>query len=403
MKLKPTTFIFLALAIIALGGLIAFWVVPYFFVPLTLPSMQGSGFGEGTARARVVQILDEGTIDLGGVTQPYQVVRVEVLEGEYQGVLMEMDYGRRQVRSGDLRMAVGDEIIVSLSKTPDGVVNAYFADFVRTRQLFWLALVFVVSIIALGGWKGFRSLVALAFSLAMIVGYILPHILAGEDPVRVSIIGASILLGVTLYLTYGWTLKTHASVLGMLTVLLLTGTLSWLFVVLTRLTGSGDEDALFLMQMTGMRIDLRGLILGGMLIGALGVLDDLVTTQSAAVFELHGANPVVGFRALVSKAMHIGQDHVAATVNTLVLAYAGGSLPMLLMFTLGGGNFGYLINFEFIAQEIVRTLVGSLGLIAAVPITTAIAAGLALYGDRLGALRPYLGSETGGDEGGHVH
>jgi uncharacterized membrane protein len=217
----------------------------------------------------------------------------------------------------------------------------------------------------------------------------------------VSILGSSILLGVTLYLTYGWNLKTHAAVISMIFVLLITGVLAGVSVSFTRLTGSGDENSLFLLQMLNTQINLRGLLLGGMIIGALGVLDDLVTTQASAVFELNHANPSLDFWQLYRSAMRIGQDHVAATVNTLVLAYAGASLPMLLLFTLGQGDLGYLINFEFVAEEIVRTLVGSLGLVSAVPITTAIAILFALRADSLGKWEQFLGPVGGGD--GHVH
>ncbi|HKJ37836.1 MAG TPA: YibE/F family protein, partial [Anaerolineales bacterium] len=211
-----------------------------------------------------------------------------------------------------------------------------------------------------------------------------------------------ILLGVTLYLTYGWNLKTHAAVVSMLFVLLITGLLAGIFDAFTKLNGSGDENSLFLLQILNTRINLRGLLLGGMIIGALGVLDDLVTTQASAVFELHFANPALGFWEIYRSAMRIGQDHVAATVNTLVLAYAGASLPMLLLFTLGQGDLGYLINFEFVAEEIVRTLVGSLGLVSAVPITTAIAIFLALRADSLEKWEQVLGPVGGGD-GGHIH
>lgn len=267
--------------------------------------------------------------------------------------------------------------------------------------MLWLAGIFGVAILVISGWKGLRALLSMAFSLAVIIGYIIPHILAGEDPLTVSIIGSAILLGVTLYLTYGWTLKTHAAVLSMIAVLLLTGGLSFLFVVVTRLNGTGDENTMFLMQSLQTPLNMRGLLLGGMIIGALGVLDDLVTTQAAAVFELHHANPNFGFVGLYRSAMRIGQDHVAATVNTLVLAYAGASLPMLLMFSLGRGSYAYLVNFSVVAEEIVRTLVGSLGLIAAVPLTTAVAIGFAFYADRLGGLRQFLGPE--GAEDGHHH
>ena len=217
----------------------------------------------------------------------------------------------------------------------------------------------------------------MAFSLIMIIGYIVPHILAGEDPLKVSILGSMILLTATLYLTYGWNLKSHAAVFGVVFALLMTGGLSVFFVNLARLNGTGDENVMFLMQLMDTRIKLRGLLLGGMIIGALGVLDDLVMTQASAVFELHKANPALGSRGLFRSAMRIGEDHVAATVNTLVLAYAGASLPLFLMFSLARGDYGYLVNFSFIAEEIVRTLVGSIGLIASVPITTLLASFLA--------------------------
>jgi uncharacterized membrane protein len=373
---------------------------PY-FTRVDLPHANMSSFGAGTVRAKVTQIIEEGEIDLGGTLQRYQIARVELLEGEYRGIVMEMDYGKRQILSNAVYLQPDDTVLVTVGSRPDGLLTVYFVDFVRANSLLWLTLIFIAVILAISRWKGLRSLLSLGFSLLVIIGYIIPHILTGEDPLLVSIIGSVILLGVTLYLTYGWNLKTHAAVVSMIFVLLFTGLLAGLFVFFTRLTGSGDENALFLIQMLNTQINLRGLLLGGMIIGALGVLDDLVTTQASAVFELHHANESLEFRPLFQSAMRIGQDHVAATVNTLVLAYAGAALPMLLMFSLGRGNYGFLINFEFIAEEIVRTLVGSLGLVTAVPLTTAIAILFALRADSLGTWKQVLGPEQ--SEGAHIH
>ena len=387
---------------VVVAGIAAFFLWPY-FTRVDLPDVHMSSFGSETARARVVEIIEEGEIDLGGTLQRYQIARVELLEGEYRGILMEMDYGRRGVLSNAVYLQPGDNILVTVGARPDGILTVYFVDFVRSDSLLWLAAIFVAVILLISRGKGLRSLLSMAFSLLVIIGYIIPHILAGEDPLRVSIIGSVILLGVTLYLTYGWNLKTHAAVVSMIFVLLITGTLAALSVSFTRLTGSGDENALFLLQMLNTQIKLRGLLLGGMIIGALGVLDDLVTTQASAVFELHHANESLGFRGLFRAVMRIGQDHVAATVNTLVLAYAGAALPMLLMFSLGRGNYGLLVNFEFIAEEIVRALVGSLGLITAVPLTTAIAILFALRANSLVKWRQILGPETSGEAHSHSH
>ena len=317
------------------------------------------------------------------VVKKYQIARVELLGGDYEGIPMEMDYGKRQVLSNVTYLEPGDLILVNVGSRSDGVLVVYFVDFVRINQLLLLTGIFISVILLISLWKGLRSLISMAFSLLVIIRYIIPHILAGEDPVMVSIIGSVILLGVTLYLTYGWTPKTHAAVVSMILVLFITGALAGLSVLFTRLTGTGNESSLFLMQLLNAQINLRGLLLGGMIIGALGVLDDLVTTQAAAVFELHYANTSLGFRRLFQAAMRIGQDHVAATVNTLVLAYAGASLPTLLLFSLARGDYGMLVNFEFVAEEIVRTLVGSLGLVLAVPLTTAIAILFAFRADSL--------------------
>jgi uncharacterized membrane protein len=398
MKNNPVSIV----VMIILVGIVAWMVIPS-FSGIDLPVVNMSAMGSENVKARVKEIIEEGDVKLGETTQRYQLARVELLEGDYRGIVMEMDYGRRQILSNNVYLRPGDQILVTVGSRPDGVLTVYFADFVRINSILWMVAIFIVTILVLSRWKGLRSLLSMALSLAIIIGYIIPHILAGEGPLRVSITGAIVLLMVTLYLTYGWNLKTHAAVLGMVIVLLLTGVLAGLFVYTTRLTGSGDENALFLMQMLNTQINLRGLLLGGMIIGALGVLDDLVTTQSSAVFELHHINPSLGFGELFRSVMRIGQDHVAATVNTLVLAYAGAALPMLLMFSLGRGNYATFINFEFVAEEIVRTIVGSLGLIAAVPLTTAIATLFALRSEELGKWTRFLGPEESGASHSHSH
>ncbi|HUG33935.1 MAG TPA: YibE/F family protein [Anaerolineales bacterium] len=402
MKKAPLPFLVSAVVILLAFIMFAIWGIPYFLQP---PSFEqsGSAYGSQIIRARVTEILEEGQIKLGENPQAYQVLLVELLEGKYQGILIEVDYGKRQLRNDDYAFSPGDEMYVQLGMDLDGVLTAYYVDYVRTKPLLILLGIFILATILLGRWKGVGSLLALAFTMLMIIGYIVPHILSGEDPLRVSLIGSTIMLGTTLYLTYGWNIKTHASVLSVVLALLLTGLLSILFVSLTRLTGSGEESSLFLIQFSEVTINLRGLLLGGMLIGALGVLDDLVSSQSAAVFEIHDANPSLTFRQIFEGSMRIGRDHVAATVNTLVLAYTGASLPLLLLFTLGSGRYGVLLNAGFVSEEIVRMLVGSLGLIAAVPITSFIATTFVLHGNRLGEWQVLLGSRTGNGEHRHPH
>jgi uncharacterized membrane protein len=347
--------------------------------------------GSGLAMARVVDVVEEGTTDLGAGPQPYQVFRVELLSGDFVGSRFSVDYGLRQVRPDGPALRVGDRVMVTAAPSPDGEVQVYFADFVRTGALGWLAGAFILLILLVSRGKGLRALAGMGLSLMLILGFILPQILAGADPVLVSIVGSFALLTATFYLIHGWTLKSHTAVLATLGALLITGGLASLSVVTARLTGFGSEEALFLMQLAGRDLNVRGLLLGGILVGALGVLDDLTINQVSAVFELRRANPELGLGSLYRRAMVIGQDHIAATVNTLLLAYVGASLPLLLLFSLFQEPALAVVNREIIAEEIVRTLVGSIGLITAVPLATALASLVAANRHRLAG---WLGPTT---------
>jgi uncharacterized membrane protein len=396
--MKKNLAVFFTLAGGIILAIIAFiiWGLPY-FLDTSLPAPTNNGFGSETAPAQILQIIDQGTINLGGITQPYQDLNVIILSGQNKGLVADVTYGKYQILPEGLLFHPGDQIMVEVSSGPNHNTVVNYADAVRTRPIIILLAIFILALIIVARWKGLRSLLALAFSFLVVIAYIIPHIIHGEDPVKVSIIGSMIILVVTLYLTYGWNLKTHAAVTGILLVLIITGVLAWAFVKIALLTGGGSEEALYLIQVPGIKINLHGLLLGGIIIGALGVLDDLIITQASAVFELHEANADLGFRQLYQRAYRIGQDHVASTVNTLVMAYTGVALPLLLLFAVERGNYTELISVASVAEEIVRTLVGSVGLVAAVPISTFIAALIALYSDRLGAIRPYLGPETGGD------
>ena len=350
------------------------------------------GYTSGTEIAVVESIIEEGEITLGDVTQPYQILSVILEGGPYAGSTFEIDYGTRQIRNNMIMIEEGDRIMVTVSSTPDGELSAHFIDFYRRNSLILLFSIFVLVSVIISGWKGIRSLLGIILSLAIIILIILPGIQQGKDPLSVSIFGAFFFVAFSLYIIYGWNVKTHTAVLGSFLALVITGMLAFIFVNNARLTGYGDENMIYISQLTQNTLDVRSLLLAGILIGTLGVLDDLVISQASAVFELYRNNPNQTFTILFKSAMNIGQDHIAATVNTLVLAYAGASLPMLLLFSFRNVDYGLAINLEYIAEEIVRTMVGSLGLFAAVPITTALAALIAVkYRDMGEKMKLYLG------------
>ncbi|MEU5779603.1 YibE/F family protein [Micromonospora lupini] len=276
---------------------------------------------------------------------------------------------------GAPRVEVGDEVVlVELTDPTDPTVSGWnIAEHQRGTPLVWLAVVFAAAIVAFGRWRGLAALAGLGASFAILLTFVLPAIGAGRSPLLVAVVGAALIMFVVLYLTHGVTAQTSVAVLGTLGSLVLTGVLATIATAATHLTGFGSEDATTL-SMFQADVDLRGLLLAGIIIGSLGVLDDVTVTQAATVTELANANPGLSRLQLYRAATRVGRAHIASTVNTIVLAYAGASLPLLLLLTADTRPLGQILTSEFLAQEIVRSAVATLGLIAAVPLTTGLAA-----------------------------
>ncbi|WP_406081694.1 YibE/F family protein [Streptomyces zaomyceticus] len=272
-----------------------------------------------------------------------------------------------------------------------GVVVAYAPDAPRDLQysvtdvnrkvpIAVLAGLFALVVVVVGRMRGVMALIALAVSFLILTFFILPAILQGSNPLVVAVIGSSAIMLVALYMCHGLSARTSVAVLGTLISLLLIGLLGSLFIGWASLSGNTDDNT-GLIHGLYPSIDMSGLLLAGIIIGSLGVLDDVTVTQTSAVWELRQADPGMGPRALYRAAIRIGRDHIASVVNTLVLAYAGAALPLLLLFTIAQSSMGTVANSELVAEEIVRTLVGSIGLVASVPVTTALAA-LVVSADR---------------------
>jgi len=268
---------------------------------------------------------------------------------------------------------VGDDVVLLRFGDDPGDLESYrIVDFQRDTPLQVLAGLFVVAVVALGRRRGLASLAGLGLTGVVLLMFVFPAILAGRDPLTVAIVGSSAIMFGVLYLTHGASARTSIAVLGTLLSLLLIGLLGAAFAAAAELTGA-DETTASLSTAVGVDVDGRGLILAGLVIGALGALDDVTVTQTSAVWELRRADPRLSPTALFGAAMRIGRDHVAAAVNTLVLAYAGAALPLLLLFAVADRGLGDTLTTQVIATEVIRTLVGSIGLVVSVPLTTALA------------------------------
>lgn len=297
------------------------------------------------------------------------VLELTLQEGPDEGETATLNYNEVP---GSTALEVGDQIVAGYSPEAAPEFRYYFADFQRETPLLLLFVLFAVAVLLLGRFGGFRALLGAAASLVVIVQYLIPALLAGTTPVLAALVAAGLVAVLALYLTHGVSNRTNVAFLGTVASLGLTALLAAVFVAATNLTGLAEEDVTFL-QLGDASIDVRGLLLAGIVIGALGVLDDVTVTQVSAVWELHATDPHQPGHSLYRSAITIGRDHIASTVNTLVLAYVGAALPLLLLFEQADQPFGRILTGEAVATEIVRALVGSIGLVASVPITTGLA------------------------------
>lgn len=268
---------------------------------------------------------------------------------------------------------VGERVELYFAPGPDGARAYVVSDWVRRPALGWLAALFTVAALLVAGWKGLRAVAATAVSLAIVVAFIVPRILAGWDPVLVSLLGVGGILLLAIYFVHGVSWSTTAALAGTYAAVAVTMALGIGFSDAARLTGLGSEDALFLLS-AAPELALRGLLLAGLLIGALGALTDITIVQASVVRELAHTDPTLGVRELYRRGMNVGRDHVGSLVNTLVLAYTGTSLTLLILLHVSEVPLGRALNLELVASEVVHTLVGSVGLVLAVPITTGLAA-----------------------------
>lgn len=347
------------------------------------PASLGVDFPTGFVRAQVLQSDPAPCPGGSDEDRDCRLVRLRLGSGADAGTtvtLLDTTLTRQVAR--------GDRVVLSVSPDAPEDLRYDIADYERRAPMLLLGLVFCGIVVALGRWRGALALGGLVVSLLVLAGFVLPSILSGHPPVLVAITGSSLVMLLALYLAHGVNARTTSAVLGTFVSLSLVAVLAVVFVNVTRLSGVASEEAMFV-NIAASRINLEGLLLAGIVIGSLGVLDDVTVTQASAVWELHLANPALGARELYRSAVRIGRDHVASAVNTLVFAYAGASLPLLILFTISHSHLGDVMNGEIVAEEIVRTLVGSVGLVASVPVTTAIAAAAAAS-DR-GPARPSRG------------
>ncbi|MFF8448829.1 YibE/F family protein [Streptomyces leeuwenhoekii] len=374
----------------------------------------GVGFDRQTEQATVTRVLEVSCKDVnasgvpptGDTSTAEGSSAVQQAGGTCKKATIRVDTGKDKGRTfteivqpdQSRQLDQGQKVVVAYEPSAPRDLQYSVADINRRLPMALLAGIFALAVVVVGRLRGVMALVALAISFLVLNFFILPAILQGSNPLLVAVVGSSAIMLIALYLCHGLSARTSVAVLGTLISLLLIGLLGSLFIDWAALTGNTDDNT-GLIHGLYPTIDMSGLLLAGVIIGSLGVLDDVTVTQTSAVWELHEANPSMGWRGLYRAAIRIGRDHIASVVNTLVLAYAGAALPLLLLFSIAQSSVGTVANSELVAEEIVRTLVGSIGLVASVPVTTALAA-LVVSADRAGREAAAQGAGAGPARGG---
>ncbi|MFI7137516.1 YibE/F family protein [Streptomyces massasporeus] len=390
---KVIAAILIPFAAAVLVGLAVLW-------PGGAPSHErtGVGFDRQTQDARVTKVVEvsckeagaSGVPPTGDTSTAEGSSAVQQEKGSCKRATIRVDSGDDKGRTfteivqpdQSRQLQEGQEVVVAYEPSAPKDLQYSVTDINRRLPMGLLAGIFAIAVVVVGRLRGVMALVALAISFMVLNFFILPAILQGSNPLVVAVVGASAIMLIALYLCHGLSARTSVAVLGTLISLLLIGILGSVFIDWAALTGNTDDNT-GLIHGLYPTIDMSGLLLAGVIIGSLGVLDDVTVTQTSAVWELHEANPSMGWRGLYRAGIRIGRDHIASVVNTLVLAYAGAALPLLLLFSIAQSSVGTVANSELVAEEIVRTLVGSIGLVASVPVTTALAA-LVVAADRPG-------------------
>lgn len=360
----------------------------FVFVLLSFLNLTGGVFAqqkqaqpkEEYFKARVVQVVDEGKVISNGQTNLYQDLKIKIIEGAEQGKTLDFHYGDPETLRPERKVSQGETVVLLETVKPNGKTTYSIYDKYRFNNILIVLAFFVLLVLVIARLKGIGSLAGLVASLAVILLFIIPNILRGADPLFISIVGSVIILFVTTYVAHGVSKQTTVALVSTFASLFITATLAHLFTDFSLLTGIGNEDIASLQAGATSIINLKGLFLGGIIIGTLGALNDVTTTQSATVFELARSDKHIKYWGLARKGFNIGREHILSMVNTLVLAYAGSSLFIFIFLVLNPGKVPYwvILNTETISGEIVATVVGSSGLILAVPIVTLLAAYVAL-------------------------
>jgi uncharacterized membrane protein len=326
-------------------------------------------------RASVEQVVEQKEKEVNGTKSYFQVIRVKIEDGSKKGKFTVIQNGDNVHITKDQLVKKGDQLIIS-KNTIGGKSTYTIYDYYRLNTLLLFAVLFFAAVVIIGGLKGLGSIAGMMVSLGVIIFLIVPQILKGTDPLFITIIGSVIILFISTYLAHGTSKKTSIALLATFISLFITAFLAVIAIEFNKLTGLGDEGFYDLQLGSTSFINIKGLFLSSIIIGTLGALNDITTTQAATIEEFKKTEPKLKFFDLFEKGIRVGKEHIASLVNTLVLAYVGSAFAIFIFLVLNPAKIPYwvILNNEILSDEIIKTVAGSMGLLLSVPIVTALAA-----------------------------
>lgn len=350
--------------------IIALLMVSSFARPALTRADDGNAPGDIRTEAQVTHVDHQEIVDQDGDKQLNQTLEVIIKSGVYKNKKISVENNNQSMSAGGHEYKTGDNVLLTVGKDENGNTTYTVSDYDRTNTLIWLFIFFFGITIFIGRGKGIVSFLGMGLSFLVIIYFILPQLLAGNDPFIIAIIASLIIIPLTFYLVHGFNKKTTAAVIGTLLTLIFIGVVSDIVINSGHLSGFSSEEAGYLDLEKPGAVNIKGLLLAGIIIGLLGILDDITISQASIVYKLNEVSPHLPWKTLYSKAMDVGRDHIASVVNTLILVYASAALPLLLLIIKDSSPLKYILNEEFMAEEIIRTLIASTGIVIAVPITT---------------------------------
>jgi uncharacterized membrane protein len=353
--------------------IIIFGIISFNKAQNQFPESKTTLEGEEILNAKITKVIKEEEMMFDNREYLIQDLEVLVTSGSVKNRQVQVKTSLTP-KFKDIKFKKGEDILIGYVTIGRNTESFYLIDYSRTKPLFIVFALFIFLSIIVGGSRGFYSLLGMAISLVILVVYILPLIINGANPFYALSLGVVLMIPTLFYISHGFNNKTTVAVVGTMVSLIITVVLAKVLTDAAHLTGIIFPEIETLLYSKNGEIDLKGILLAGIMMGSLGVIDDVSMTQASIVNELHNADPKKELKELFKNAMNVGRDHIGSVVNTLILVYVGGSLSTLLLFTQFPRPLNVLLNNEVIALQLAISLVGSIGLIIAIPITTFFAA-----------------------------